>query len=362
MKKQILVIGAGPYGIALANELWNRGIDFTLVGIPFELWHEHTFHHSSLRSDRHTSEVSDPENRYTLSEYLRRTSPTETSLRGRIPIDLFRAYLKDVEKRLPYPLVRQKVTTLSAVPEGFTAVLSDGEELLFRRVVVAAGIGAHRYLPSVLSHLTREKVVHSWDVQDLGAWTGLNILVVGAGQSAGESVAHLSKNNKVTWVRARPPVYYSEPLDLPKPIFKAILQVSPFFYFLPSYVKKIFGKKFVISTITPDLQPVLESQEVVRITARVEELNMEEDKKSPFDVILACTGYRYHLNNLSFLSGDLKRRVKAVQGVPDLDFNFESSVAGLHFVGGIAEPSYGPAQRFMMGAEHAARRLGKHFC
>ena len=33
------MIGAGPYGIAVAHDLWVRGVDFVVAGEPFELWH-----------------------------------------------------------------------------------------------------------------------------------------------------------------------------------------------------------------------------------------------------------------------------------------------------------------------------------
>src|SRR5438132_263722 len=37
----VLIVGAGPYGISLSYELHRRGIPFEVVGHPFSLWRRH---------------------------------------------------------------------------------------------------------------------------------------------------------------------------------------------------------------------------------------------------------------------------------------------------------------------------------
>jgi hypothetical protein len=49
--------------------------------------------------------------------------------------------------------------------------------------------------------------------------------------------------------------------------------------------------------------------------------------------------------------------VERIDGYPVLRGNFESSVAGLHFMGCNAVPSYGPLMRFIWGAGYAARSV-----
>ena len=48
------------------------------------------------------------------------------------------------------------------------------------------------------------------------------------------------------------------------------------------------------------------------------------------------------------------------RGVPRLTRSFESSVKGLHFVGPIAAPEFGPLVRFVAGTEFAAERVSVH--
>jgi FAD-dependent urate hydroxylase len=51
----------------------------------------------------------------------------------------------------------------------------------------------------------------------------------------------------------------------------------------------------------------------------------------------------------------LLARLNRIDGAPMLGRGFESSVAGLHFIGASAVRSYGPVLRFIAGCGHAAR-------
>jgi hypothetical protein len=75
------------------------------------------------------------------------------------------------------------------------------------------------------------------------------------------------------------------------------------------------------------------------------------------DHIIAATGYRIDLSRLPFLSAQIQARLKSIQEAPILSSNFESSVAGLYFVGPMAANSFGPVMRFAFGADFTARRL-----
>jgi hypothetical protein len=61
-----------------------------------------------------------------------------------------------------------------------------------------------------------------------------------------------------------------------------------------------------------------------------------------------------------FLQPDLLARIRTIAGAPNLSPYFESSVPGLHFVGLAAASNFGPAMRFVFGANFSARRLARH--
>ena len=76
--------------------------------------------------------------------------------------------------------------------------------------------------------------------------------------------------------------------------------------------------------------------------------------------MIAATGYRLDLDRLSILDEELRRGVARVGGAPQLSAHFESSVPGLHFLGPLSANCFGPAMRFVLGAEFTATRLGRY--
>ena len=78
------------------------------------------------------------------------------------------------------------------------------------------------------------------------------------------------------------------------------------------------------------------------------------------DHVIAATGYRPRLDRLTFIQPSLRGSISSLANTPILSSHFESSVAGLYFVGPIAANSFGPLMRFAVGAKFTARRLSRH--
>jgi hypothetical protein len=76
--------------------------------------------------------------------------------------------------------------------------------------------------------------------------------------------------------------------------------------------------------------------------------------------VIAGTGYRPSVRNLSFLHPDLSGLVRVLDDSPVLSSAFESSVPGLHFVGLASANAFGPLMRFAYGARYTARRLTRY--
>jgi hypothetical protein len=75
------------------------------------------------------------------------------------------------------------------------------------------------------------------------------------------------------------------------------------------------------------------------------------------DHVIAATGYKVDMERLTFVSPEIRSKIKVVNGTPLLSSSFESSVSGLYFVGVAAANSFGPVMRFAFGAGFAARRI-----
>jgi len=78
------------------------------------------------------------------------------------------------------------------------------------------------------------------------------------------------------------------------------------------------------------------------------------------DHVIAATGYRFTLGSLPFLSENLLSQLRSLQQTPVLSANFESSVPGLYFTGLASAYQFGPAMRFLHGAEYTARCVSRH--
>jgi hypothetical protein len=78
------------------------------------------------------------------------------------------------------------------------------------------------------------------------------------------------------------------------------------------------------------------------------------------DHVIAATGYRLDLHRLSILSPELLHSVRQIGGQPALSGNFESSVPGLYFLGPLSANCFGPAMRFVLGADFTAKKLTRH--
>ena len=63
------------------------------------------------------------------------------------------------------------------------------------------------------------------------------------------------------------------------------------------------------------------------------------------------------VDKLTLIAPSLRQAIRQRDGFPVLNRWLESSVAGLHFAGALADQSYGPICRFVSGADVAARRI-----
>ena len=69
------------------------------------------------------------------------------------------------------------------------------------------------------------------------------------------------------------------------------------------------------------------------------------------------TGYRPDMRKIPFLDTSLQEDLVQADGFPVLNEWFESTVPGLHFVGGLAGRTFGPICRFVAGARVAAQQV-----
>jgi len=86
-------------------------------------------------------------------------------------------------------------------------------------------------------------------------------------------------------------------------------------------------------------------------------LKLSDASERHVDHVLLATGYRVDVSRYPFLRDRILESIRRIDGYPQLDSGFQSSVPGLHFLGAPAAWSFGPLMRFVAGAEFASRRV-----
>jgi thioredoxin reductase len=385
----VAIVGAGPYGLSIAAHFRRQGIPFRIFGRPMDSWVSHMPDGSCLKSDGFASNIYDPDNEFTLQKFCAEQGIEYAHTGIPVRLETFSAYGLAFKKRMLPELDERMIESIEQVPGGFALRIEGGETLEARRVILAVGISHFEYVPENLAHLPSEFLTHSYKHQKLQSFRGKNVVVIGAGASAIDLAGLLRDEGADVQLVARPTElrFHTAPSEqkprtwwdnlrhpssgLGPGIRSRFFSDAPnLFYFLPESLRlKIvarslgpsagwFAKDKLIGRVPLVLGVSTESAEVKegKVHLYVREKNGSR-REIVTDHIVAATGYKVSVKKLSFLGRDLQARIRALDGTPILQSNFESSVPGLYFVGLAAKNSFGPVMRFAFGAGFAARTL-----
>ena len=67
----VAIIGAGPYGLAVAAHLRSANVAIRVFGEAMSFWRRHMPNGMKLRSPWIATHIADPRNRYLLDDYFR---------------------------------------------------------------------------------------------------------------------------------------------------------------------------------------------------------------------------------------------------------------------------------------------------
>jgi hypothetical protein len=378
----VAVIGAGPYGLAVAAHLKAAGIPTRVFGEAMGFWHRNMPKGMNLRSPRRATHIADPNNRYSLDVYAEATGGVPSDP---LPLANFLAYGEWFQSRAVPHLDNRKVVQVETSASGFRLRLEDGESVEVRRVVVAMGLANQDFKPSQFDGLPASLVSHSADHVNFDAFRGRRVAVIGRGQSACESAVLLHEAGAEVELISRGDVRWIGAADADGAVRREWLwglhgvlaapsAVGPFplnwFVEVPALVRLLpteLRNWVSVRSLRPAAAAWLRKRaEGVRMmpgravaSARPEgnqiALQLDDGSRTRVDHTLLATGYRMDIAKLGVLAPDLLQGIKRVTGSPVLSGQFESSVPGLHFVGSSAVYSLGPLMRFIAGAGYAAR-------
>jgi thioredoxin reductase len=376
-----VVIGAGPYGLSTAAYLRAKGVPTLVLGKPMEFWQKMPAG-MYLKSVLSASTLFDPAESYSLRRFAQ---ATQTPIEEPLSLPLFLSYGRWFQQQAVPEVDPVYVHALSRDGSRFLLELTDGRTIQAPRVVVAVGISRFAYLPEFARGLPASLVSHTQDHTKFTPFCGKQVVVVGRGQSALESAALLHEAGAQVELIARGPVIWINrvlydrtgparhlfypPSDVGPPGLNWLIAFPLLFRRLSEDLRHRLDKRAVRPAGAQWLRSRVEG--CVQITPntrilRVEEqgekvgLTLSDGTSRQVDHLLLGTGYRPDLEKLEFLDANLRQQIQARDGYPLLNEWFESSIPNLHFVGAVANKSFGPICRFVTGARVAAQQVTRY--
>jgi cation diffusion facilitator CzcD-associated flavoprotein CzcO len=365
-RTSLLVIGAGPYGVATAARARARGIDTLIVGRRMALWRDHMPAGMFLRSgpDWHL----DADGLHTFAAFLEDQRTPFTSVEP-VPIATFLAYTDWFISEKALAIRDDWVTRLTRAGDGFEAELASGTRVIADRVVSATGIARFQRLPAWASALPAGVATHSCDLIDFACVRGIRLIIIGGRQSAYEWAALAADHGaaRIDVVhRHATPRFEKVSWRFVDPYIEQTLAERGWWRTLPPARRQAIAREFwEVGRLTLEawLTPRLPADRVILrpnafvtdVTARPPGIAVALSTGDVLeaDRIVLATGYEPNLANLDYLT-PLLNDIQQVDGFPVLDEAFQSSVIGLYFTGFAATRDFGPFFGFTKGCPAAA--------
>jgi thioredoxin reductase len=387
--KEVVIIGAGPYGLSAAAHLRSVGIEPHIIGRPMSFWKDNMPGKMLLRSKGEASNIDAPQKHLSIEGFervARRKFPDP------LPIEDFIEYGDWFQKQVAPNLERRLVRSVSRPNGSFELTLQDGEKLRAHSVVLALGIGFFLTKPPEFAGISRELAPHSSEISDLTKFKGRRVAVLGKGQSALEYAAILHENGATVVIITRAPQLAYRPFAWRKNLFRTLTSgpLLPFSYmvFPPTDLGTIKTTRVMADPEKFRRQPPEVQAQLLKDCARpvgaywleprlrgvglktsvtvssVEvsgdrlKLSLSDGSLEQVDRVVLATGYKIDISRYDILDDVLKKNIQqASDGYPVLQTSLETSVPGLFMTGVVGERTLGPTLRFVTGTNNAGPRL-----
>jgi cation diffusion facilitator CzcD-associated flavoprotein CzcO len=367
-----LVVGAGPYGLAVSAHAQERGIDTRIVGKPLGFWTDNMPAGMYLRSG--TDWHLDASGVHTFEAFVEERGLAPSAL-DPIPIRVFLDYASWFQAQKHLAVDKAFVASIDKEDGQLVATFEDGSQLAADHIVAAPGCRLFAHVPEWSSDLPGGVGTHTSDLVHFDDFAGRRVLVVGGRQSAYEWAALLGEHDaaRVDIVhRHEVPRFERVSWRFVDGHVDATIKIPGWWRSLaPAEQERIARQFWEVGRLTLEwwLTPRLSGDRfhlwpgthVVHATSEngTTRVRLSNGEHLDTDHVIFATGYEAALANVPYV-GALLSAIDVRDGFPVLDECFQSTVDGLYFTGFSATRDFGPFFGFTKACPAAATLIVDH--
>ncbi|MBU2531850.1 MAG: NAD(P)-binding domain-containing protein [Alphaproteobacteria bacterium] len=304
-RDKLLIIGAGPVGLAMADALKKEGLAYDQVDANSGIggnWHDGVFETTHIVSSKGTTAYAD---------YPMPADYPDFPSAGQM-LDYLKAYADDRGLNEAIELNKSVEKLDPNDDDTWTVTFADGEQRTYKGVVVCNGHHWARRLPEIPGTFTGE-YIHSKDYRRAEQLAGKNVLVIGAGNSAHDIACDAARVSKSCDLSLRSGYWF-----MPKTAFGRALTDLPIWW-LPVPIQRLLLRGIIAVMIgdyrryglkKPDhrifdrhptygtdllnylrLGTVKPREEIARFEGNT--VRFKDGSVKQYDMVVAATGYTY---------------------------------------------------------------------
>jgi FAD-dependent urate hydroxylase len=378
LKVDVLIIGAGPFGLALAAYAQHLNIDYLIVGKPMEFWSRNMPRDMYLRSacDWHL----DPVGINTIERFLDTRNEKATDVEP-LSLQFYLEYARWFQEQVGIEVLPRIISRLDSVTgkdHAFQATTNDDGAIAARHVVVAPGFKYFSHLPAeVLSRLPAGRFAHTCELVDFTDLRDKRCLIIGGRQSAfewaallheaGAAAVHISHRHDAPAFKAADWSWVSDLVD-------GMVENPGWFRGLSPDEKEAINQRLWAEGRLK-VEPWLESRisktgikvwprtEVVACEVKPDheiKVRLSNGETLLVDQIILATGYKVSIDKVPFLAqGNLLEKLATRNGFPVLDTHFQTNIPGLFITSMPATQDFGPFFAFTVSVRTSAKLIGQ---
>ncbi|HMQ47604.1 MAG TPA: NAD(P)/FAD-dependent oxidoreductase [Saprospiraceae bacterium] len=343
----VIIIGAGPAGLAMGGRLRQAGIDFIVLEQSNEV--AHSWHHHYDRLHLHTVK------QFSHLPYLPFPDDYPQYVSRQQLVEYLEAYARHFDIQ---PIFGESVEEISRKGTHWRVSTEKGTQYLAKQVVVATGVNRVPYHPQFPDQEDfNGTILHSRFYKNARTFDGQKVLVVGMGNTGAEIALDLSENGIEVLLSIRGPVNIVPRDFLGMPTQLSALRLAKLPHRLGDWLGRQVQKlsignleKYGIErpSIPPSRQlretgqtPVIDLGTVAQVKAGyikvvpgIEHFTprgalFKNGEEYEFDSVILATGYRAHLED--FIP-NVRTMLNDVDGLPKSSIG-TAEFEGMYFIG-----------------------------